>query len=153
MYSASKAKHAPTIRNVNRSTCSRRVVLRSWRSLHSKAAPDAPRSAQSGSNPSTSVPAIQRTFSMALFSWHYLSYCPLQRVMDSTFTSAYTNVFRGRKLFAGHVLSLWSLTITPVFEGLLGRWNLATRVPRRAQSRVLTSQRDRVSTVNRIVLN
>ena len=40
MYSASATKHRPTIRNVVRSTCSRREWSRSWWSRHSNAAPD-----------------------------------------------------------------------------------------------------------------
>src|ERR1022692_2062866 len=41
MYNASVTKHQPTIRNVIRSTCSRRDRFKSWRSRQSNATPDA----------------------------------------------------------------------------------------------------------------
>ena len=40
MYAASAMKHPPTIRNVVRSTCSRREWSRSWWSRQSNAAPE-----------------------------------------------------------------------------------------------------------------
>ena len=59
MYAASAMKHPPTIRNVVRSTCSRREWSRSWWSRQSNAAPDATSITLSRPNPiSETDPAI-----------------------------------------------------------------------------------------------
>ena len=59
MYTASAMKHQPTIRNVVRSTCSRRDAFRSWWSRQSKAAPEVTSMTLSRPNPiSETDPAI-----------------------------------------------------------------------------------------------